>query len=185
MGFFSPKTGIWKSHETLTKYVCVERTVKKNQKVSKAVSKGDIIWIKGTKGNKSCEKGSSRNPKSPLQEKGSALKTFLTPRASLTLHARHRENWHLKKTVPVKQHLASPLLSPSSKYKGIRTHSQIAGVEEQKKKVRKLDEKPVFPLPLCRLSGLKEIWGRGEIQALMKFRILTVTLSHSFYISEM
>lgn len=68
-------------------------------------------------------------------------------RGSLILSAKHREQALKPEDVNASQwHLASPLLSPSSKHEDIRTHSQIAGGEEQKAKLKKLEEKPLFCL---------------------------------------
>lgn len=95
-------------------YICGSLWKDHKKKASKTVSKEEFIWIKEIKGSKSCDEEFSRNPKIPLQKKGPTLKIFLTPRGSLSSYARHRQKWHQKKTVPVKQNFASPFLSPSS-----------------------------------------------------------------------
>lgn len=116
------------------------------KKAGKTVGKEDFIWIKEIKSSKSCDEESSRNPKSPLQRKDQLSRSFSHPEAPwLHLPGTDRSDTN-KRQCQSSKILAHHSSLPVPIYKGIRTHSHVAGVEEQRKKARKWDDKPLLSL---------------------------------------
>lgn len=158
--------------------VCVERIIK-NKQVSEAVSKGNILWIKGTEVTILSDKRFPRNPEKPSTKERISSQDPCHTQSSLTSSPSTestdaRSRWG-------QEHLPSPLLSPSSTHKGARTLSQAAGGEEQKQKGEKSEEKPLFSL--CRMVDV-QAWCRpepekAEIHPWLKLRLLTVALDQS------
>lgn len=137
---FSPKTISCRSQRTLTEWVMGERDHKKNKKVSKAIVKAivkeDIIWIKGTEGNKfQLIRSFLGTQKSPLQEKGSVLKTHLTPRGSQV-----QKELMLEDSA---SQVSSCFMTPDSQLQTWRDqHTQVDGEAEDKSK--RADEKSLY-----------------------------------------
>lgn len=150
----------------------------KNKKVSKVVSKEDIIWIKGTEGNK-CQviRSFLGTQKSPLQEKGSVLKTHLTPRSSQV-----QKELMLEDSA---SQVSSCFMTPDSQLQTWRDqNTQVVDGEAEDKSKEQMKSCciPVSTWETSRL-GTDLIWER-KIHSLMRFRILTINLDQSFKITE-